>query len=151
MEAMVSKLGGRVVSHSDGAEAVRCAMGDVKFDIIFTDLRLPKSTVHSLIFVLTPFLVQGDNVARMIRGTENINSNTPIVVVTSYALDAVDQNLFDAVIEKPVSPARLSSEIETLCYWKPPPQSRRSSIRMQREPSTPARMQGVKDGTPSTV
>src|SRR5271168_5310323 len=83
--------------------------------------------------------VQGDNVARMIRGTENINSNTPIVAVTSYALDAVDHNLFDAVIEKPVSPSRLTSEIENLCYWKPPPQPRRSSIRMQREPSTPQR------------
>jgi hypothetical protein len=34
MESMVSKLGCRVVSHADGAEAVRCAMGDVKFDII---------------------------------------------------------------------------------------------------------------------
>jgi serine/threonine-protein kinase RIM15 len=43
MEAMITKLGCRVVSHSDGAEAVRCAMGDVKFDIIFTDLKLPKS------------------------------------------------------------------------------------------------------------
>jgi len=111
-------------------------MGDVKFDIIFTDLKLPK--------------IQGDNVARMIRGTENINSNTPIVAVTSYALDAVDHNLFDAVVEKPVSPARLSSEIEVLCYWRPPPQSRRSSIRMQREPSTPARIE-KKEDTPSTV
>jgi serine/threonine-protein kinase RIM15 len=43
MEAMVSKLGCRVISHADGAEAVRTAMGDVKFDIIFTDIRLPKS------------------------------------------------------------------------------------------------------------
>lgn len=43
METMVSKLGCRVISHSDGAEAVRVAMGDVKFDIIFTDLKLPKS------------------------------------------------------------------------------------------------------------
>ena len=44
MEAMLGKLGCRVVSHGDGAEGVRCALGDVKFDIIFTDLRLPKST-----------------------------------------------------------------------------------------------------------
>jgi serine/threonine-protein kinase RIM15 len=47
MESMISKLGCRVICHSDGAEAVRCAMGDVKFDIIFTDLRLPKSIVSS--------------------------------------------------------------------------------------------------------
>ena len=46
MESMISKLGCRVISHSDGAEAVRCAMGDVKFDIIFTDLKLPKSNPY---------------------------------------------------------------------------------------------------------
>jgi serine/threonine-protein kinase RIM15 len=86
----------------------------------------------------------------MIRATENINCNTPIVAVTSYSLEAVDHNLFDAVIEKPVSPAQLTSEIESLCYWKPPPQSRRSSIRMQREPSTPQRT-GNKEDAPSTV
>ena len=45
LEAMIQKLGCRVVSHADGAEAVRCAMGTVKFDIIFTDLRLPKSEI----------------------------------------------------------------------------------------------------------
>lgn len=44
MESMISKLGCRVVSHADGAETVRCAVGDVKFDIIFTELKLPKST-----------------------------------------------------------------------------------------------------------
>ena len=48
MEAMVLKLGCRVISHADGAEAVRCAMGDVKFDIIFTDIKLPKSTPPDL-------------------------------------------------------------------------------------------------------
>ena len=52
MEAMVLKLGCRVISHADGAEAVRCAMGDVKFDIIFTDIKLPKSTLPNLM-VLT--------------------------------------------------------------------------------------------------
>jgi len=90
-------------------------------------------------------------VARMIRGTENINSNTPIVAVTSYAVDAVDHNLFDGVIEKPVGPGRLSSEIEALCYWVPPPLSRRSSIRMQRIPSTPQRSDKRDENTPATV
>jgi serine/threonine-protein kinase RIM15 len=148
MEAMITKLGCRVVTHADGAEAVRCAMGDVKFDIIFTDLRLPKSDSLSMTF--TNIVVQGDNVARMIRGTENINSNTPIVAVTSYALHGIDTKLFDAVIEKPVSPAQLSSEIEALCYWKPPVSARRTSIRMQRIPSTPQRSE-AENVAPSTV
>ena len=51
MESMISKLGCRVISHSDGAEAVRCAMGDVKFDIIFTDLRLVNSIAQVLPFI----------------------------------------------------------------------------------------------------
>lgn len=99
---------------------------------------------------LANFAVQGDNVARMIRGTENINGNTPIVAVTSYSLESVDQSLFDAVIEKPVSPARISSEIESLCYWKRPPVPQKSSIRMQRELSTPRRTAENKD-TPATI
>jgi serine/threonine-protein kinase RIM15 len=132
MEVMITKLGCRVVTCADGAEAVRCAMGEVKFDIIFTDLRLPKSTSFKYFLII----VQGDNVARMIRGTENINNNTPIVAVTSYALHGIDTKLFDAVIEKPVSPGQLSTEIESLCYWKPPISARRTSVRMQRIPST---------------
>jgi serine/threonine-protein kinase RIM15 len=86
----------------------------------------------------------------MIRGTENLNSNTPLVAVTSYSLESVDNNLFDAIIEKPVSPSRLTSEIETLCYWKPAPPSRRSSVRTQREVSTPQKTE-KKEETPSTV
>ena len=85
----------------------------------------------------------------MIRGTENINANTPIVAVTSYSVESLDQNLFDAIIEKPVSPARLSSEIESLCYWKPPPVQPKS-VRMQREQSTPQRTTN-NDKTPNTV
>ena len=85
----------------------------------------------------------------MIRGTENINGNTPIVAVTSYSLESVDHNLFDAVIEKPVSPTRLSTEIEALCYWKPPAVPHKS-VRMQREQSTPERTMNSAE-TPSTV
>lgn len=56
MEAMISKLGCRVISHADGAEAVRCAMGDVKFDIILTDIRLPKSTFPNFLlsYIFSP-------------------------------------------------------------------------------------------------
>jgi CheY-like chemotaxis protein len=86
----------------------------------------------------------------MIRGTENVNGNTPIVAVTSYSLDSVDQGLFDAIIEKPVSPARLSAEIESLCYWRPPPVQPKS-VRMQREQSTPQRTVGTDKKTPNTV
>jgi serine/threonine-protein kinase RIM15 len=87
----------------------------------------------------------------MIRGTENINNNIPIVAVTSYAVDAVDRNLFDEVIEKPVSPSRLSSVIEGCCYWKPPASSRKGSTRMQRQLSTPVRIENRAGDPPRTV
>jgi serine/threonine-protein kinase RIM15 len=149
METMLSRLGCRVVSQSDGAEAVRAAMGEVKFDIIFTDLKLQKSATPKILLGLT-CKVAGDNLARMIRGTGNTNSNTAIVAVTSYSFEAVDQNLFDGMIEKPVAPMRLQEQLENLCYWRPPA-PRRASIRMQREPSTPQRPQEKGKDPPSTV
>lgn len=149
METMLSRLGCRVVCQADGAEAVRAAMGEVKFDIIFTDLKLQKSTFPIFLLCLT-CEVAGDNLARMIRGTENTNSNTAIVAVTSYSFDSVDQNLFDGMIEKPVAPMRLQEQLENLCYWRSPA-PRRASIRMQREPSTPQRPPEKGKDAPSTV
>ena len=149
METMLSHLGCRVICKADGEEALRCAMGEVKFDIIFTDIKFGKSIRDPFYLKLT-CLVAGDNLARMIRGTENTNSKTPIVAVTSYSLDSADQKLFDAIIEKPLAPARLQDVLENLCYWRPPA-PRRASIRMQREPSTPQRNTEKDGDAPATV
>lgn len=41
METMLKRLNGRCVVVRNGAEALRCAMGSVKFDIIFMDIVMP--------------------------------------------------------------------------------------------------------------
>ncbi len=42
IENILERLRCRTVVVSDGAEAARCATGDVKFDIILTEFKLPK-------------------------------------------------------------------------------------------------------------
>ncbi|KAI9338389.1 hypothetical protein DFJ73DRAFT_763168 [Zopfochytrium polystomum] len=44
LETMLSKLNCRCVVVRNGAEAIRCAMGDVKFDVVFMDVRMPLSS-----------------------------------------------------------------------------------------------------------
>lgn len=50
---------------------------------------------------------------------KNINCETPIVAVTNYLKDIYDPHLFDGMIEKPVNPMRMQSELERLCAWVP--------------------------------
>ncbi|KAJ3193079.1 hypothetical protein HK101_005436, partial [Irineochytrium annulatum] len=82
------RMGCRCVVVRNGAEALRCAMGQVKFDVIFMDLRMP--------------IVDGETAARMIKSTKNINDTTPIVAVTAYEQTFALSQQFDDVISKPV-------------------------------------------------
>jgi len=41
LDKMLTLLGCRCVMVRNGAEAIRCALGDVKFDVIFMDIRMP--------------------------------------------------------------------------------------------------------------
>jgi len=43
LEVMLRKMSGRSVVVKNGAEAIRCAMGDIKFDVIFMDIHMPIS------------------------------------------------------------------------------------------------------------
>lgn len=91
LEHVLSKLGCTVTSVRNGAEALRLAMGDTKFALLFIDATLP--------------IVNGQDVARMIKSTRNINSQTPIVALTTFdAASMVDLtgNVFDAGLVKPV-------------------------------------------------
>jgi CheY-like chemotaxis protein len=120
LETMLTKLNCRCVSVQNGAEAIRCAMGDVKFDVIFMDIRMPISKLHIINFwpkfcpMLTlsvcPFvfseflpLVDGETAARMIRSTKNINQNTPVIAVTAYEQTFAQSQEFDDVMSKPVT------------------------------------------------
>ncbi|KAF2750907.1 putative response regulator receiver RIM15p [Sporormia fimetaria CBS 119925] len=107
MEKLLEKLRCRTLTVTNGSDAVRYAMGDVKFDIIMTEFKLPQ--------------VNGADVARMIRDTHNANRNTPIVAVTGYLKELQAPHHFDALIEKPPTIAKLTDILGKLCQWKPAP------------------------------
>ncbi|KAN0063369.1 rim15, signal transduction response regulator [Thecaphora frezii] len=91
LETILTKLGCRCTAVRNGAEAVRVAMADDKFDVLFIDVTLP--------------IVNGQDVARMVKSTRNANSNTPIVALASFdrgePIDAAG-SVFDAVLAKPL-------------------------------------------------
>ncbi|TPX71930.1 hypothetical protein SpCBS45565_g00911 [Spizellomyces sp. 'palustris'] len=89
LEKMLSMLGCRCVIVRNGAEAIRCALGEVKFDVIFMDIRMP--------------IVDGETASRMIKSTNNINQTTPIVAITAYEQTFQLSQGFDDTMSKPVT------------------------------------------------
>ncbi len=137
MEKLMEKLRCRTISVHNGSEAMRYAMGEVKFDIIMMEFKLPQ--------------VNGADVARMIRDTKNPNSHTPIVAVTGYLKELQMPHHFDGLIEKPPTTAKLVDTMGKLCQWKPPPPNqspaaplppivpsslRRESVRLEDSPTS---------------
>ncbi|KAI5796641.1 hypothetical protein EDC01DRAFT_614251 [Geopyxis carbonaria] len=110
MERLLEKLKCRTIVVENGAEAMRYAMGEVKFDIILMEFKLPQ--------------INGEDVARMIRTSRNPNSATPIVAVTGYLKDLSDPQHFDELMEKPATPSKLTDVLERQCFWKAPPLER---------------------------
>ncbi|PHH56032.1 Serine/threonine-protein kinase cek1 [Ceratocystis fimbriata CBS 114723] len=105
MEKLLEKLRCRTILVSTGADAVRYATSDIKFDIIFLEFKLPQ--------------INGTDVARMIRETKNANAHTPIVAITAYLKELQAPHYFDSLIEKPISSSKLSEVMRNLCHWKP--------------------------------
>ncbi|TPX47944.1 hypothetical protein SeLEV6574_g02339 [Synchytrium endobioticum] len=101
METMLTKLNCRVVVVRNGAEAIRSAMGSVKFDVIFMDIRMP--------------IVDGETAARMIKWINNINRYTPIIAVTAYEQTYAIVDLFEHTLPKPVS----KDLIHRILLWLP--------------------------------
>jgi serine/threonine-protein kinase RIM15 len=85
-------------------------MGEVKFDAILMDTKLPQ--------------INGSDAARMIRETKNVNAHTPIVAVSS-AIKTLEElgtsHHFNALAGKPVLLSELSEILSRLCQWKPAP------------------------------
>ena len=106
MEKLLEKLRCRTITVSNGAEAMRCAMSEIKFDIIMMEFKLPQ--------------INGADVARMIRDTKNANSQTPIVAITGYLKELQAPHHFDALIEKPPTTSKLTEVMVRLCQWKAP-------------------------------
>lgn len=106
MVKLLERLRCRTIVVSDGAEATRVAMSDIKFDIIMMEFKLPN--------------VNGTDAARMIRSTKNVNSGTPIVAVTSYLKELQHPHFFDDLIEKPPTTSSLTDVMCRFCNWKAP-------------------------------
>lgn len=106
MEKLLEKLRCRTIVAANGAEAMRYAMSEIKFDIILMEFKLPT--------------INGADVARMIRDTKNANSQTPIVAVTGYLKELQAPHHFDALIEKPPTTSKLTEVMCRLCQWKAP-------------------------------
>lgn len=107
MERLLEKMRCRTISVTTGSDAIRYAMGEVKFDIILMEYKLPNTS--------------GADVARMIRDTKNPNTHTPLVVVTGYLKELPSHHSFDALIVKPPTRENLEEVIGQLCKWHPPP------------------------------
>lgn len=114
MEKLLEKLRCRTISASTGPEAVRYAMSDIKFDIIFMEFKLPQ--------------IIGADVAKMIRETKNANSHTPLVAITAYLKELQAPHYFDSLIEKPISSSKLTEVLTHFCQWKPASPSQASSM-----------------------
>lgn len=100
---VLGKLGCRTTSVRNGAEAVRLAMSDTKYATLFIDMTLP--------------IVNGQDVARMIKSTRNANAHTPIVALAAFDRDEpldVSGSVFDHCLSKPVESMDIRSMMSKL-------------------------------------
>lgn len=107
MERLFEKLRCRTVTASNGPDALRLAVSQIQFDIIFMEFKLP--------------LISGVDVTRMIRDTKSANTPTPIVCITGYLKDLPESHHFDTLMQKPPTMQKLSEMLCKYCAWKPPP------------------------------
>lgn len=112
-ETLLTRMGCRCVCVDDGAEALAATMGSIRFDVIICDLVMPN--------------VSGEEVARMIRSTNNPNFNTPIIAATSYEHKQIatvmaeaqrEQSgaIFNAVLAKPITKRDLTDCLAKLGF-----------------------------------
>ncbi|KAI3634442.1 hypothetical protein MIR68_008046 [Amoeboaphelidium protococcarum] len=93
----------------NGAEAIRCAMGDIKFDVIFMDIRMP--------------IIDGETASQMIKSASSTNSSTPIVAVTAYEMEDefikqqkdLESPFFDDILAKPVTLEMIKKVMLKVC------------------------------------
>ena len=107
LERLLERLKCRTIVVSNGSEALRVAISQIPFDIIFTEYKLP--------------LYSGQDVARMIRDTQSTNTHTPIVCVTGYLKELPEVHKFDSLVQKPATQTKLTEVLAQFCQWKPPP------------------------------
>lgn len=122
LETILEMLHCQCVIVRNGAQAIRSAMSDVRYDIIFMDIRMPISKfleeekiimygfIHSLFII-----VDGETAARMIKSTNNNNRKTPIIAVTAYERTVRVAEAFDDIISKPVTKDIILQRLKEFC------------------------------------
>lgn len=85
---ILERFGCIVLAVNDGDDLIRRATSQVKFDLILTALRLSN--------------VEAVDAVKLIKYTSSVNSDTPIIAVTSFANEAQEAGVFDYILEKPV-------------------------------------------------
>lgn len=114
MEKLCEKLRCRTITATSGPQAAGYAGGQIQFDIIFTEFKLP--------------LINGVDLARMIKDTKSANTHTPIVCITGYLKDLPDEHQFDTLLQKPPTIQKLTEALCKYCSWKPPPKDWKPSL-----------------------
>ncbi|RKP31015.1 kinase-like protein, partial [Metschnikowia bicuspidata] len=94
---IIERCGCIVLAIFDGDDLIRRATSKVKFDLIFTALKLPK--------------VEAIDAVKLIKYTSGVNAQTPIIALTGFAREAVDLGVFDDVIEKPIDEDMIRSVV----------------------------------------
>ncbi|WVR05595.1 hypothetical protein IAU60_002614 [Kwoniella sp. DSM 27419] len=105
LETLLTRMGCRCICVDDGPSALAATMGGIRFDVIICDIHMP--------------VVNGEQVARMVRSTNNHNQNTPIIAATSYEQNQVvteEGTLFSAVLNKPVKKTDLTQCLAKLGF-----------------------------------
>ncbi|KAL0073273.1 hypothetical protein F4703DRAFT_1972825, partial [Phycomyces blakesleeanus] len=101
LETILKALHCRCVIARNGARAIRFAMGDIPFDVIFMDVHMP--------------IIDGEAAARMIKSTNNVNKETPIIAVTAYERIAQLAGPFDDTLNKPVTKDIILQKLKQYC------------------------------------
>lgn len=137
MERLFEKLRCRTVTAANGPDALRLAVSQIQFDIIFTEFKLP--------------LINGVDVARMIRDTKSSNTNTPIVCISGYLKDLPEAHHFDTLMQKPPTSHKLSEMLCKYCSWKPPPKDFKLAAPLTIPPLNPRPDPLLTQDSPSSV
>ena len=114
MERLFEKLRCRTITATNGPEALRLAVSQIQFDIIFMEFKLA--------------LISGVDVARMIRDTKSANTSTPIVCITGYLKDLPEVHHFDTLMQKPPTTQKLTEMLAKYCAWKPAPKDFKPAV-----------------------
>ncbi|THC94673.1 hypothetical protein EYZ11_005858 [Aspergillus tanneri] len=137
MERLFEKLRCRTITAVNGAEAMRYALSEVRFDIILTEYKLAQ--------------VNGADVARMVRETRSANRHTPIIAVTGYLKDLPETHHFDTLVEKPPTLTKFTELLCGFCQWKPPPKDYHPSQPLPFPPSVLRHSAAPTDHSPSST